>query len=160
MNKKLILIVIALIIIIAMLFLSTFNDKGAEQVEVVENKQVQQCSSVINGCSSIVNSTQVVLKFPDSVGYLNSFPIEVSLLPEKNIQADSVKLDFQMLNMNMGMNVYQLQKDSLNHSLWKGKAVLPVCVSGRSDWQAHVEVKTKDKIYKSIFQFEVKASNQ
>ena len=79
---------------------------------------------------------------------------------DKQLQVENVKIEFQMLKMNMGANYYQLQQDSSNESLWKGKGVLPVCVTGRTDWQAHIELITKDKIYKIISEFEVSPSTQ
>lgn len=160
MNKNAIYSLIALAVISLVLLVPALKGNDAKQLRVVENVSVLQCATLAEGCTTMIDGMQVLLKFPKDIIYLTSFPIEVRFLSEHASNVESVKLDFQMLEMNMGMNLYQLQKDSRNHSLWKGKAVLPVCVSGRSDWQVHLEAKTKDTIYKTIFQFEVKRSTQ
>lgn len=160
MNKVILYTIVSLVFIVIVLLAPMLKENNAEQVQVVENVLPQQCTSLKTGCITSIDGMQVVLKFPEDIIYLNSFPIEVTISGSQPFQVQSVKLDFQMLKMNMGINYYQLQQDNRDTSLWKGKAVLPVCVSGRSDWQALLEVKTKYKVYKTVFQFEVKASNQ
>ena len=54
-----------------------------------------------------------------------------------------------MNNMNMGVNRFLLKRD--NKSIWKGKALLPICVTGRADWLSEIEIlTTKNKYIISI----------
>jgi len=57
-----------------------------------------------------------------------------------------------MRGMNMGSNLYRLQPDSEGYA---GRAVLPICTSGRSDWIAEVRIETPHKRYVAPFGFEV-----
>ena len=43
---------------------------------------------------------------------------------------------------------------------YSGSAMLPVCVSGRVDWLANVEIETASKIYQSVFTIEVQKQSK
>jgi len=43
--------------------------------------------------------------------------------------------EFSMVSMDMGFNRYRFVRD---HAVWRLRATLPVCVSGRRDWQMTV----------------------
>ena len=167
MNKTTLYIIVSLILIPVLLYIVFFvpglnqalkqeNARQLQPVEVIQ--EAQPCTSLTTGCVTKIDGLSIALKFPKNIIYLNSFPIEVSLSGDKQLQVENVKIEFRMLKMNMGINYYQLQQDRGNKFLWKGKGVLPICVTGRTDWQAHVEVKIKNKIYKTVFQFEVLSS--
>ena len=164
MNKTTLYMIVSLILITVLIYIVLFvpglnqalkqeNSRQLQSVGVIQ--EAQQCTSLTTGCDTKIDGLSLALKFPKNIIYLNSFPIEVSLSGDKQSQIENVKIEFRMLKMNMGINYYQLQQDRGNKILWKGNGVLPICVTGRTDWQAHVEVKIKDKIYKTVFQFEV-----
>ena len=63
-----------------------------------------------------------------------------------------------MKNMNMGVNRFKLIKPSSKNikKLWTGKALLPVCITGRADWFAELELISKKKKYMISFPISVK----
>lgn len=58
---------------------------------------------------------------------LRPFALEIHLP-----QAQQVAVELTMRDMNMGSNLYPLQRDA--QGIWRGRVILPVCVSGRRDW--------------------------
>jgi hypothetical protein len=102
-----------------------------------------------------VGNRNLEIRFPDNIVFLKKFPIEIRF-PEKNTNLlDHVIVDFQMAGMNMGVNKYRLQQSEKNKSLWIGEGVIPVCTTGRTDWQAIVSLKRGDDVQRVAFQFEV-----
>ena len=64
--------------------------------------------------------------------------------------------------MNMGVNRFSLRKAEIKNQKqkWQGKALLPVCVTGRADWLAELEVVTNQSKYIIAIPLSVKqASN-
>jgi len=168
MSKTHFFIIFIIILVVIVLLVPAPTQDESSQVQtgkvapkhIPEPVQALSCTTMTTGCATKVADMSVVLTFPSDVIYLNSFPVEVSLSGGDALLVEDVKIDFQMLKMDMGVNIYQLQQDTSNKTLWKGKAILPVCVTGRTDWQAYIELKVRDKMYKTAFQFEVKSSTQ
>ncbi|MEJ2141722.1 MAG: hypothetical protein P8Y24_05100 [Gammaproteobacteria bacterium] len=154
LNRKHHILVAGLVIIIALLSSSFFpsdinNDKQQDAFSVYP------CKSLVTGCKASVGNRNLEIRFPDNIVFLKKFPIEIRF-PEKNTNLlDHVIVDFQMAGMNMGVNKYRLQQSEKNKSLWIGEGVIPVCTTGRTDWQAIVSLKRGDDVQRVAFQFEV-----
>lgn len=50
-----------------------------------------------------------------------------------------ISVEFQMRAMDMGLNRYRLEPAA--DGLWQGRAILPVCTTGRSDWVARIDIE-------------------
>ena len=62
----------------------------------------------------------------------------------------------------MGVNRFLLKKTNFRNEKqkWQGKALLPICVTGRADWVSELEVVTQKSKYVFSFPIFVKqASN-
>ena len=153
--KKIILAVILGLAVICLLFYSLVlkqDDKPQHEIEeTVQNK----CLSLMIGCTGKIDNVTFNLKFPSNIIYLRPFPIELNFIGDTPLLVESVRIEFRMLKMKMATNAYLLEKDDRNPTLWRGEGMLPICASGRVDWQAFVEIKVKNKTYKRMFTFEV-----
>ena len=72
---------------------------------------------------------------------LQPFPIHIQL--DADQQADAVTVAFSMQDMDMGTNRYRLIADA--SAGWNADITLPICMSGRSDWVADVELVVADR---------------
>ncbi len=135
------------------LYLQFANKNITEQtVTSVINFPYSDCQPELRPCSVSLAGRQLRFSLPKQAFYLQVFPVEVSLAGFAGNELEAVSIRFEMPGMNMAGNQVQL---SVNKGLWHGKAMLPVCTSGRSDWQAMVDVKAKGKTYRAIFSFVV-----
>jgi len=62
--------------------------------------------------------------------------VTVRLHPSSTFAVRQVLVQFTMKGMDMGLNRYRLVSDGAGR--WTGKAMLPVCTTGRTDWLATV----------------------
>lgn len=84
------------------------------------------------GCSFRLDGKPIHVKTGTPPSAARPFRLEVAAE-----QAKSVKAQFEMSGMNMTTPVYVLQKSARG---WAAEIVLPVCVSGRSDWVLRLDV--------------------
>ncbi len=110
------------------------------------------CHPEMMPCTVMRAGRQVRFFLPKKALYLQAFPVQVSVLGFDRNKLESVSVRFEMLGMNMGFNQIQL---SARKESWYGEAMLPICVSGRSDWKAIVDVKAEEETYRAIFSFMV-----
>lgn len=135
------------------LYLQLFNKNITEQAATrLINFPYSDCQPELAPCSVSLAGRQVRFSLPEKAFYLKIFPVQVLLTGFARNEIESVSVRFEMSAMDMGLNRIKL---STKDSLWRGRAMLPVCTSGGSDWQAVVDVKGKEKIYRAIFNFVV-----
>lgn len=116
-----------------------------------------ECTPVEVPCEARKNQQVVTLNFPNNVKYLKPFQMQVTVQGFKPREVEKVLVDFKMIGMDMGLNRYTLSpvtNESRTVS-YQGEAILPVCVSGRVDWVAKIQLMTADKLYESEFAFKV-----
>ena len=155
MNRTTLSIVIALVVIFIMLLVPAFYNDTVKQQQSIEIIQAEVCDTLTTGCSAKIDNLNIEIKFPENIIYLNPFPVEVNFSGKDVPLVDDVKVEFVMIDMNMGTNTYQLIQNNNDNLLWKGKVVLPVCITGRIDWQVYLLVKINEQSYKTGFQFRV-----
>ncbi len=76
---------------------------------------------------------------PRPVPMVAPLQVEVSVA-EMGETVERVEVDFAGVDMNMGLNRPQLL--ALGSGAFRGEASLPVCVSGKMEWQATVLLET------------------
>ncbi|HHJ15984.1 MAG TPA: hypothetical protein ENJ80_04730 [Gammaproteobacteria bacterium] len=89
-----------------------------------------------SGCMARNDELVVDVRFGTVPRALQPFPVQVSVTTGQAVE--SVAIGFSMRGMDMGLNRYRLVA-SAPHD-WRGDITLPICISGRSDWLADVEV--------------------
>lgn len=140
-NVIFILLIIATLILVLSLYL---NSKSETQEQKVIKVPIENCTSQ-HVC--LVNSDVFNIKilFDENIYYLKPFAVSILIKSKISPEIESIQIDFKMKGMNMGVNRFMLSKvKSENNDLkWIGKALLPVCVTGRADWFAELEIVTK-----------------
>ena len=109
-----------------------------------------RCESGV--CTTQMSERRVTLRFLEQPDPLKPFAFVVSLQGFAKDDVKGIQVAFRMQGMDMGRNLYRLQPDAEGYT---GRAVLPVCTSGRSDWIAEVWIETPHKRYVAPFGFEV-----
>jgi hypothetical protein len=102
----------------------------------------------------------VTLVFPDGAYYLHPFVAELKQAGKHSETIQSVSLELTMSGMDMGRNVFHLQSGNKEGNSWHGKLLLPVCVTGRVDWQVKLLVTTDRQQYAARFPLQVKRYQQ
>lgn len=87
------------------------------------------------------------LRFPDGAYYLQPFVAELEATEGGGIE--QVVLDLNMPGMDMGRNRFQLRPVDEAH--WRGTVLLPICVTGRVDWQVTVQMDSAGRRYIARF---------
>ena len=81
----------------------------------------------------------------------SSAPVQVSVVL-RGLQPDKVEVDFQGVEMNMGL--HRLPLVDKGGGRFGGETTLPVCVTGKMVWQATVRLEAGRKDISVPFRFE------
>ncbi|MBU1691994.1 MAG: hypothetical protein KJ958_06160 [Gammaproteobacteria bacterium] len=91
------------------------------------------CPDLVQGCQVEFGARRAEVRFLSAPTPLKRFDLVV-----KAPDAGQVTADFAMQGMNMGPNHYVLQR--IADGVWQGNILLPVCVSGVSNWTMMLEL--------------------
>lgn len=149
LNKLSFTLVFTIIVVAVFLFflnenkIITFKEKDV--IKITPNN----CDSGNKKCLIESNGFSVEISFDENVYYLKPFNVSVLNKSTENLELESIKVNFKMNNMNMGVNRFMLKKVSSEKytQIWKGEALLPICVTGRADWISEFEITTKNNKY-------------
>lgn len=154
-NKMISALIISLIILV-IVFQSSNLRNNIKELTIIK-MPIENCMPQERICNIKINDIEVSVSFEKEIFYLK--PFKVSLFSEnKNSNGiDAVYIDFKMRNMDMGVNRFLLSgTDSKNNKQnWQGKALLPICVTGRADWYSELEIIIDKKKYIVSFPFTV-----
>ncbi len=106
------------------------------------------CRVYPEGCSAVGPEVELQLRFLDRPNAMTPAAIEL----HSSVPLSSATVDFEMAGMDMGLNRYRLEAG--DRETYRAKVMLPVCVSGRRDWIARVQVVTEGRVYRAEFPFE------
>ena len=70
------------------------------------------------------------------------------------LNVEKVIVDFNMKDMNMGLNRVQL--DHKGNGVWVASTILPVCTLRRNDWVSQLQLLRQNKLWLADFEFEQK----
>lgn len=111
----------------------------------------QGCDIRGQACAASGEGRAFSLAIPADVRPLRPFDVRVVVPPGLDYTPSRVLVEFEMLGMDMGVNRYRLERYA--DGSWQGKAVLPVCSTGRTDWIATVSVMGAGEMWTSDFSF-------
>lgn len=137
MNKKTLIDLVGLAFLLAVVVLGyQFSPLLLPQADLVLEPPVD-CDLHRQSCRvSLPEGGNLVLSMqPRPIPLMTPFQVEVKL---EAVDAKSVDVDFTGVEMNMGLNRFAL-KDQGQGS-WLTEASIPVCVTGRMEWQATVMI--------------------
>ena len=101
------------------------------------------CAARLDGLGKVTLSLQ-----PRPLQMLTPLQIEVTL---DGVEAQTVEIDFQGVEMFMGYNRRELAGDGVGR--YRGEGTLPICVSDGMTWQATVLATTREGLLAAPFQF-------
>ncbi len=118
------------------------------------------CQAHIATCVARGEALAVRLMLGPEVVAMQAFPVqlEISTTGLQAMTVERVEIDFVMDGMNMGLNRYTLAAAGENR--WHASAILPMCISRRSDWLADVKIYAKQGTWTARFPFQIKAAEQ
>jgi hypothetical protein len=112
------------------------------------------CDSAQRACAARGGDLEFELRLGPPVRPMEAFDIRLHGL-RGTLAADAqVSVAFEMRAMDMGLNRYRLERAA--DGSWQGRAILPVCTTGRSDWLARVEIVQHSQRWIAELPFEVK----
>ena len=156
MKKSLLLLFILLVIVAVGYYFGSHKQAVQKPRQVLELLDLN-CNPAKSVCTAAKQDFSVRLFFPEQVHYLKPFRMWVTTKGISNSSIETIYIDYTMVGMDMGLNRFNLKSvtDAEGQQRYEGEGILPVCVSGRVDWLASVNVVTADKVYEAVFKLEV-----
>ncbi len=88
---------------------------------------------------------------PNDIPILRPLTLQVKT---EGVETTNVEVDFIGIGMEMGYNRSKLEVDQgANKNQYTGKAILPVCVRSKMDWEARVLLTTDEGLVMVPFRF-------
>ena len=152
-------IVIGLVLVALLMFAGSYLEKllnqgGGQTDKYVPMKTASPCDLNSQTCMANIEQRSVRLRFKQTVKYLTRFDVEVVTDGFASSEIESMSVDFSMLDMTMGINRFSLKRTD-KKDVWQGMAILPVCITGRSDWRVKLYLANSQTDYIAIFNLEV-----
>ena len=143
----------ALVLISALLaaiaLLRPTPDVAAEVLRMTD----AHCDSARQTCLATGTGLDVEWRLGPPVRPMEQFDMRLRIV-RGELSADAeVIIEFQMRDMEMGMNRYRLEPAAVD--MWGGRAMLPVCTSGRSDWLATLTIQDGERRWTTEMPFTV-----
>ena len=155
MKNKFIIIFVVLVFI-GSYFAGKFLDQSnlattsIDQYEKVSMTH-KPCNPAFNVCAANIENDMVTMEFLQPPSPLNKFEIRVVT---GRLNVEKVMVDFNMKDMNMGLNRVQL--DHKGNGVWVASTILPVCTLRRNDWVSQLQLLRQNKLWLADFEFEQK----
>ena len=151
---KIINIVVALVLLVLLLVAGGYlknllNQKPVTHESMILFKSDPECELDRHDCIAVNNNRTVELHLTKPVKYLTQFDIKVITTGFTPQPIEKMTVDFSMLDMQMGINRFALHRQQAD--VWGGMAMLPVCVSGRKDWQVKLEFADAKSHYIALY---------
>ncbi len=148
--------------LIGLLFLLLFagcSQSDRQDKAVTRLLSDHSCEPLGSPCRSQAGSRVVSLFFPAAVHYLRPFEMQVVAMGFGQDEIINVTVSFTMTDMDMGINRFGLRKEETPNArlTYKGRGMIPVCVSGRRDWLATVELETENNIYTAQYRLKIES---
>lgn len=91
------------------------------------------CADLASGCATRLHGRDISVGLSGLVQPLKPFQVWVKAAGARKVQAR-----FTMAGMDMGFNLYTLRVDAAG--VFRAGVTLPICVTGRRDWNMTVEI--------------------
>lgn len=131
--------------------------QGLYKLEVdnkIPLKTVQACDLGKAPCKAILGNKSVTLTLQKPIRYLQKIKLTLDIDGFEKDEVVKVLVDFSMPGMQMGINRFTLKRTGV-YSVWQGMAIIPVCVTGRKDWQVKVSIDSNMNHYIANYQLTV-----
>jgi len=113
------------------------------------------CDGAQRACRIFGTELELELRLGPPVRTMESFEISLRRLRGSLGTDAQVTVQFQMRDMEMGLNRYRLVMGA--EGIWRGQAMLPVCSAGRSDWVAQVDISATGQRWRADLPFKAES---
>jgi len=127
-------------------------DETQKQQNTVDFGRIGNCNPSRAICSIRSQfdnqSVKLSIQMDERIVVLTPFEIKLQIEGISNHKIKEASIDFSMIDMDMGVNnqFFKLLKtEGSQNSHWSAIGNLAVCVSGRSDWLATINIQVDDK---------------
>jgi hypothetical protein len=151
---KQLLAAVALLVLIIAATLGFKYWKMAHPEQTITAQVDTSCDLHLGACAaSLPDGGRIELEItPRPIPLLRPLEIRAKIT---GMDARKVEIDFSGVSMNMGFNRPVLAASG--EQVFTGQATLPVCITGRMEWQASVMVNTGQAQIVAPFRFEAAA---
>lgn len=156
MQRQTLTLLLSLVLVIAILAGAWFLRSGMDAPSMTAEplQTAVDCDSAQRACAARGGDLEFELRLGPPVRPMEAFEIRLHVLRDTLAADAQITVEFQMRGMDMGLNRYRLERAA--DGVWRGRAILPVCTTGRSDWLARVELVQRGKRWMAEMPFEVK----
>ena len=122
---------------------------SATQNDMLQMAVDGPCTLPLHACMARREHRSFTLKMDKTVRAMQSFNVFIDTDGFSDGEINMVTLVFDMPAMQMGLNRFRLTKATTGR--WQGRGMLPVCSSGRTDWNLKVIIETARQNYRAEF---------
>jgi len=152
--REWLLLVVALIFLLAGVMLQkTGIFSSQDKVSIVAS----DCDLRSGLCSVMLDDQTLQFRIePKDIQVLKNLQISLKLPENAAIFPESVSVEFEGINMDMGYNRIFLEPQGQN--LFKGSGMIPACTSDTMDWLVHLKLSLPGRL--SDVQFRLTTKNR
>lgn len=132
-------IVAAAVLLVAVVISAWRLRSGLDVPSVPLVASATDCDSARTACGAQGEGLEIELRLGPPVQPLEPFDIALRIADGALADSAVVEVRFVMQGMDMGINRYRLARAA--DGIWRGRAVLPVCTSRRTDWLAELDIR-------------------
>ena len=140
--------VLVIVLLVAGIYLQNLykHDSGT----AITLSVIESCDLGRQSCTAKLKNKSVTLTLQQPVRYLQKIELMLVVDGFETGEITKVLVDFSMPGMQMGINRFTLKRANIE-TVWQGMAIIPVCVSGRKDWQVKLYIDTDKTHYISNY---------
>ena len=139
------LLTLVLLLVVSYKLKDMLKPTVAATAQLDENCDLRKaaCTSKLPGGGSVTLSIS-----PNDIPILRPLQLDVKV---EGVEVSTTEIDFTGIGMDMGYNRPKLEP--ITKTQFKGKAILPVCVRSKMDWEAKVLLQTERGLIMAPFRF-------
>lgn len=144
MSKKyqfVVFIVFGILVVSANIFLNQPRHTQFDNVQVIKTK----CRIDLAPCELTDEANTFKVTVQGEIKPLKKFSVK---LTDKNGLLETANVKLSMKDMDMGKNIFSFEK--VQQDLWNADVIIPVCTTGRRDWEMELELSSKAKTQKFL----------
>jgi len=144
MDKKfqsVLILVLAIIVVVGNLGYKRWVDHDSSITE----SELTECRIDQVPCKILFDNGRYLVSSEGEIKPLKKFVIKIVSSTTELMRAQAI---FRMRDMDMGKHIYSFNKTVTG--AWFAEVIIPVCTTGRRDWEIELQLETKFKIKKFV----------
>lgn len=140
-HQTILFVLLGVLVIVGNIYLSQSKFNQPNSVQAIKTN----CQIDIAPCVLTDENNIYKISVEGEVKPLKKFLIK---LQDKNQLINNAVIEFRMMDMEMGKNVFSFERMDLG--IWEADVIIPVCTTGRRDWELELVLTSGDKLQKYI----------